>query len=301
MTGTESADRVVRYTVENGFATLTLDSPHNRNAISSALVTQLLEGFDRAGADPGVRGVVLTHTGNTFCAGADLKEAVDADPAAAADIRTQWMVRLLRTILELPKPVLARVDGNVRAGGMGLLAACDIAVAGRGSSFALTEARLGLAPFVISLTLLPRIAARAADRYFLTGERFDADTAERIGLITLAADDPEAAIAGLLTELRQGAPQGLAESKRLTTAPILAEFDRSAEELAQRSGRFFGTPEVIEGMTAFLQRRPPRWATEDGAPPAASRANGDAASHGSTGAAAPEAAAGRAAKPNSAQ
>ncbi|WP_280398270.1 enoyl-CoA hydratase family protein [Nocardia carnea] len=255
-----TADRVVRYIVEDGFATLTLDSPHNRNAISSALVTQLLDGFERAAADPAVRGVVLTHTGNTFCAGADLKEAVDADPAAAADIRTQWMVRVLRSILDLPKPVVAQVDGNVRAGGMGLLAACDIAIAGRGSSFALTEARLGLAPFVISLTLLPRITARAADRYFLTGEKFDADTAAQIGLITQAADDPGATVAALLAELRLGSPQGLAESKRLTTAPIRAEFDRSADELAQRSGRFFGTPEVIEGMTAFLQRRPPRWA-----------------------------------------
>ncbi|MBF6352499.1 enoyl-CoA hydratase family protein [Nocardia flavorosea] len=268
MTRTDPADRVVRYAVEEGFATLTLDSPHNRNAISSALVTQLLEGFERARGDGAVRGVVLTHTGNTFCAGADLKEAVDADPAAAADIRTQWMVRLLRTILELPKPVVARVDGNVRAGGMGLLAACDIAVAGRGSSFALTEARLGLAPFVISLTLLPKLTARAADRYFLTGEKFDADTAERIGLITLAADDPLTATTGLLAELRQGSPQGLAESKRLTTAPVLAEFDRSAVELARRSGRFFGTPEVIEGMTAFLQRRPPRWAAEPSGSPA---------------------------------
>ncbi|WP_280421008.1 enoyl-CoA hydratase family protein [Nocardia carnea] len=262
MTETDHIDRVVGYAVEDGFATLTLDSPHNRNAISSALVTQLLEGLERAAGDAAVRGVVLTHTGNTFCAGADLKEAVAADPAAAADIRTQWMVRLLRAVLELPKPVVARVDGNVRAGGMGLLAACDIAVAGRGSSFALTEARLGLAPFVISLTLLPKLTARAADRYFLTGAKFDADTAERIGLITLAADDPRATTTGLLAELRQGSPQGLAESKRLTTAPVLAEFDRSADELAQRSGRFFGTPEVIEGMTAFLQRRPPRWAAE---------------------------------------
>ena len=264
MTGT---DQLVRYAVEDGFATLTLDSPHNRNAISSALVTQLLEGFERAAGDVAVRGVVLTHTGNTFCAGADLKEAVDADPAAAADIRTQWMVRLLRTVLELPKPVIARVDGHVRAGGMGVLAACDIAVAGRGSSFALTEARLGLAPFVISLTVLPKLTARAADRYFLTGEKFDADTAERIGLVTVAADDPLMATADVLTELRQGSPQGLAESKRLTTAALLAEFDRSADELARRSGRFFGTPEVIEGMTAFLQRRPPRWAAEPGAPP----------------------------------
>ncbi|MGW4244877.1 enoyl-CoA hydratase-related protein, partial [Nocardia sp. NPDC004722] len=145
----------VRYEVADGFATLTLDSPHNRNALSSRLVTELLEGLQRAAADDAVRGVVLAHTGNTFCAGADLKEAVDADPAAAADIRTRWMISVLRDILAMPKPVLAQVNGNVRAGGMGIIAACDLVVAGRDSSFGLTEVRIGLAPFMISLTLLP--------------------------------------------------------------------------------------------------------------------------------------------------
>ncbi|GAB4589597.1 enoyl-CoA hydratase family protein [Nocardia sp. IFM 10818] len=250
----------VRYEVAGGFATLTLDSPHNRNALSARLITELLAGLERAGTDAAVRGVVLTHTGNTFCAGADLKEAVDADPAAAADIRTRWMISVLRGILEMPKPVVARVDGNVRAGGMGILAACDIAVAGRNSSFGLTEVRIGLAPFMISLPLLPRVSARAAARYFSTGETFDAAEAERIGLITVAADDPAAETDRLCAELRKGSPQGLAESKRLVNADLLAAFDRSAEDLAKRSASFFGTPEVIEGMTAFFQRRPPNWA-----------------------------------------
>ncbi|MEU0543811.1 enoyl-CoA hydratase family protein [Nocardia sp. NPDC005978] len=251
----------VRYEVQDdGFAVLTLDSPHNRNALSSRLVTELLAGLEKAAADSAVRGVVLTHTGNTFCAGADLREAIDADPAAAADIRTGWMVSVLRRILELPKPVVAQIDGNVRAGGMGLVAGCDIVVAGRGSSFALTEARLGLAPFVISLTLLPRMTPRSAARYFQTGETFDAAEAERTGLITVAADDPAATVQRLRSDLRKGSPQGLAESKRLTSAPILAEFDRQADTLAKRSGSFFGTADVIEGMTAFFQKRPPSWA-----------------------------------------
>ncbi|MFJ1459472.1 enoyl-CoA hydratase family protein [Nocardia sp. N2S4-5] len=256
----DTADAVVRYEVADRFAVVTLDSPHNRNALSARLVRELLVALARAGDDERVRGVVLTHTGNTFCAGADLKEALDADPAAAADIRTRWMIDVLRTILVLPKPVLAQVNGNVRAGGMGLLAACDIAVAGRDSSFALTEARIGLAPFMISLTLLPRMSPRAAARYFQTGEKFDAAEAERIGLITLAADDPAAAVERLRGELRLGSPQGLAESKRLVNAALLAEFDRGAEELAKRSASYFGTPEVVEGMTAFFQRRPPAWA-----------------------------------------
>ncbi|RDI42360.1 enoyl-CoA hydratase family protein [Nocardia mexicana] len=250
----------VRYEVQDGFAVLTLDSPHNRNALSSRLVRELLAGLEQAAADDQARGVVLTHTGNTFCAGADLKEALDADPAAAADIRTGWMLDVLRRILDLPKPVVAQVDGNVRAGGMGILAACDIAVAGQDSSFALTEARIGLAPFMISLTLLPRMTSRSAARYYQTGEKFDAAEAERIGLITLAVDDPAAEVGRLREELRKGSPQGLAESKRLVNAAMLAEFDRSAAELAKRSGSFFGTPEVVEGMTAFFQRRPPSWA-----------------------------------------
>ncbi|MBB5914216.1 enoyl-CoA hydratase [Nocardia transvalensis] len=261
MSGTPDTESpFVRYDVEDGFAVLTLDSPHNRNALSSRLVQELLAGLRRAGDDEEVRGIVLTHSGNTFCAGADLKEALDADPAAAADLRTRWMIDVLRTILVAPKPVVAQVNGNVRAGGMGILAACDIAVAGRDSSFALTEARIGLAPFMISLTLLPRMSPRAAARYFQTGEKFDAAEAERVGLITLAADDPAAEVARLRGELRQGSPQGLAESKRLVNAALLAEFDRGAEELAKRSASYFGTPEVVEGMTAFFQRRPPSWA-----------------------------------------
>ncbi|MET7770763.1 enoyl-CoA hydratase family protein [Nocardia sp. NPDC005366] len=250
----------VRYEVGDGIATLTLDSPHNRNALSSRLVAELLGGLDDAAADPAVRAIVLAHTGNTFCAGADLSEASDADPAVAADERTRVMIGVLRRLVELPKPVIARIDGNVRAGGMGIVAGCDLVVAGPGSSFALTEVRIGLAPFMISLTLLPRLDPRAASRYYLTGEKFDASTAEQIGLVTVTAADPAAEVARLCGELRKGSPQGLAEAKRLVNAELLAGFDSSAEELARRSASFFGTPEVREGMTAFLQRRAPSWA-----------------------------------------
>ncbi|MBJ8346524.1 enoyl-CoA hydratase family protein [Antrihabitans sp. YC2-6] len=254
------ADRYVRYDVDSGFATLTLDSPHNRNALSSKLVRELVEGLEQAAGDPAVRGIVLTHAGNTFCAGADLSEASNADPAVAADDRTRAMLTLLRQLIEVPKPVVAVIDGNVRAGGMGIVAACDIVIAGSGSSFALTEVRLGLAPFMISLTLLPRLSSRAASRYYLTGEKFDAAEAAHVGLVTIAVDDPQAELAKVRDDLRKGSPQGLAESKRLVTAAMLAEFDRSADELAARSASFFGTDEVREGMMAFLQRRQPSWA-----------------------------------------
>lgn len=255
----------VRYAVADGCATITLDSPHNRNAISARLLAELRQGLADAAADPAVRAVVLTHTGNTFCAGADLTEASDSgaaaqDPAAAAAVRTQGMVDLLRALLELPKPVLARVDGHVRAGGMGILGACDLAVASPRSTFALTEVRLGLAASIISLTLLPRMAPRAVSRYFLTGEKFGADEAARIGLITIAADDVDTAAADLVGQLRLGSPQGLAVSKAMANAAALAEFDASATSMAAQTAALFGTEEAMEGMMSFLQKRPARWA-----------------------------------------
>jgi enoyl-CoA hydratase len=244
-----------------GITTLTLDSPHNRNALSARLVAELDEGLAAAAKDPQTRAVVLTHTGGTFCAGADLSEA-SAGPgtAAAAVSGPLGLARLLRTVVELPKPVVARVTGHVRAGGLGLVGACDIAVAGPGASFAFTEARLGLAPAVISLPLLPRLDERAAGRYYLTGERFDAAEAARIGLLTLAADgDVDEALAPVLDGLRRASPQGLAESKRLTTAGVLRAFDRDTEAMAELSARLFASDEAREGMTAFLERRDPAW------------------------------------------
>lgn len=251
---------LVAYRVDGPAARLTLDSPHNRNALSTALVEQLHDGFTRASQDPSVRVVVLGHTGATFCAGADLTETAGADIGETAVARAREMTRLLRRILESPLPVIAAVDGHVRAGGLGLVGACDIAVAGRASTFALTEARIGVAPSIISLTLLPKLTARAAARFFLTGDRFGADVAAEIGLITQAADDVNAAVTELVSAVRRGSPQGLAASKALTTAPILADFDRLAEKLTQESAALFGSAEAREGMSAFLEKRPPNWA-----------------------------------------
>ena len=262
-----SQSPVVRYEVADGRATLTLDSPHNRNAISSRLLTELHQGLADAAADPSVRAIVLAHTGNTFCAGADLTEASAAsgdgsaaDPAGAAAERTRGMVDLLRALLETPKPIVARIDGHVRAGGMGIVGACDVVVAGPRSTFALTEVRLGLAASVISLTLLPRMSPRSVSRYLLTGEKFDPGEAQRIGLITLAADDSEEAVDALVAELRKGSPQGLAESKAIANSAALADFDGAAARVAAQSARLFGTEEAMEGMMSFLQKRPASWA-----------------------------------------
>jgi enoyl-CoA hydratase len=251
---------LVHYSVGGSVARLTLDSPDNRNALSTALVSQLHQGFTDATEEAGVRAVVLDHTGGTFCAGADLAEAAGRDPGDVAVDRARELTRLLRRILQLPLPVIAAIDGHVRAGGLGLVGACDIAVAGQASTFALTEARIGVAPSIISLTLLPKMTARAAGRYFLTGEKFGAEEAADIGLITVATDDVTATVAALTAEIGRGSPQGLATSKALTTAPILEAFDRHAAELTEQSARLFASEEAREGMLAFLHKRSPRWA-----------------------------------------
>jgi enoyl-CoA hydratase len=260
------------------FARLTLNSPHNRNALSTALVSQLHQGLRDAAADPGVRAVVLGHSGGTFCAGADLSQASgdreggaagrrgspppasDADPFDMAVERGRVMAALMRAIIESPRPVIGAINGHVRAGGFGLVGACDIVVAGPDSTFALTEARIGVAPAIISLTLLPKMSARAAARYYITGEKFGAAEAAAIGLITQATDDVDGAVAAIVAEVVKGSPQGLAASKALTTAAVLEEFDRDAERLAEESARLFVSDEAREGMLAFLQKRPPSWA-----------------------------------------
>ncbi|MFI5689156.1 enoyl-CoA hydratase family protein [Streptomyces sp. NPDC051636] len=232
-----------------GTETLSLDSADTRNALSAALVGELADALTDCARDTGVRAVVLTHTGTTFCAGADLRDPPHPDA----------LVQLLRQIVETRKPVVARVTGHVRAGGLGLLAACDIAVASTGADFAFTEVRLGVAPAVISLPVLPRTDPRALARYYLTGERFDATEATRIGLLTAAGDDVDAVLEPILDGLRRSSPQGLAETKQLLTARVLEAFDRDAADLTALSAQLFSSAQAREGMTAFLERRDPSW------------------------------------------
>ncbi|MFF5857865.1 enoyl-CoA hydratase family protein [Streptomyces sp. NPDC012751] len=229
--------------------TLSLDSTGTRNALSAALVGELAAALADCGADPGVRAVVLTHTGTTFCAGADLRDPPDPDA----------LVALLRQLVALPRPVVARVTGHVRAGGLGLLAACDIAAASATATFAFTEVRIGVAPAVISLPVLPRTDPRALARYYLTGERFDPAEAVRLGLLTVTADDVDDALAPVLDGLRRSAPEALAETKQLLTARVLETFDRDAAQLTALSARLFSSAPAREGMTAFLERREAAW------------------------------------------
>lgn len=257
----ENTHELVRYSVAAGIATITLDSPANRNALSRQLVAELAARLEEAsaaasgGSNGRVRGILLTHTGSVFCAGGDLKEAGTAGVADGA----RDLVRILRTILSVPVPVIARVHGAVRAGGLGILGACDIVAAAAGATFAFSEVRIGLAPAIISLTTMPRMGSRAISRYFLTGEAFDAAAAEACGLITCSAEDVDDALAPVLAGIRLGSPQGLAESKKLTAATMLAGLDAGAEAMTELSAGMFASDEAKEGMAAFLQRRKPSW------------------------------------------
>lgn len=259
--GGDDATVVTRHD-QRGIAHLTLDSQANRNALSRPLTDQLARHLGAVTEDATVRAVVLTHAGTTFCAGADLAEsATEGGPEAG----TGRLVDLLRTMLEVPKPLIARIDGAVRGGGLGLVAACDLAVATEPSTFAFTEARLGVAPAVISLTVLDRLDDRAASRWFLTGDRFDGTQAAAMGLVTAACGDT-AQMDHLLERwcdsIRRCAPQGLAASKELLTEDLLATFDQRAALLAARSAELFASDDAREGIAAFRERRRPRWATD---------------------------------------
>ena len=239
-----SGDRIV---------TITLDSPANRNALSRGLVARLrdaLAAAAAAGTDGTAHAVLLTHTGTTFCSGAALDEMRDGDPADG----TRAMLALFRQLLTLPIPVVARVDGAARAGGLGVLGACDVVLASDRSTFAFTEVRLGLAPAVISLPLRPLLTARAAARYFLTGETFGATVAAQIGLVTAATGDVDALASDVLDGLRRADPQGLRETKPLTTGDRLRAIDEEGAAMGQLSARLFASDVARSHFSAFLDQ-----------------------------------------------
>ena len=250
-----TSDRVVQVAVSRGVATLTLDSPANRNALSRALRAQLRDALAAALADDAVRVIVLDHTGRVFCSGMDLAEAAGG---GAHDQGVREFPDLLEAIWNSPKPVVAVVRGPARAGGVGLLAACDVVVAAEAATFAFSEVRLGLVPAVISAVVLPRMVPHVAHRLMLTGKVFDAAAAAAGGLVDLVVPDADvnAVLRAQLIELTAGAPSALAETKRLLRAstPPLA-FD----ELLELSARYFASEEGQEGIASFREKRPARW------------------------------------------
>ncbi|MFI5491694.1 enoyl-CoA hydratase-related protein [Actinoplanes sp. NPDC051859] len=250
---------LVRTETVAGVTTLTLDSPSNRNALSSALMTDLLDGLGAALTDAAVRAVVISHTGPVFCSGADLKETAEA--RANGRVPAELLADVLAAIWEFPKPVVARVGGPARAGGLGLVAAADIAVCTTESTFAFSEVRLGVIPAVISATVLPRLSPRAATELYLTGNVFDGARAEQIGLVTaaVAPDALDAAISSYCDALVKGGPLALAGAKQLLRRPPATSIRAELADLSDRSAAYFKSAEGVEGVTAFREKRPATW------------------------------------------
>ena len=248
---------LVRYDVSaagdgGALATITLDSQHNRNALSRQLVSELFGGLEAAEADPAVRVVLVRAEGKAFCSGADLTEATSVGMEQGA----KEIVRLQRLIVTMAKPVVVEVGGPVRAGGIGIVAASDIAIADEDATFALTEVKLGLAAAIISLTVHHRMQPRAAALTTLGGEVFSGTEAAAYGLVTRAVpkDDIAEEVRRVCASLATGAAQGLRESKRILNHDLVARIDARGAEMAALSATLFASDEAREAMTAFLNR-----------------------------------------------
>jgi methylglutaconyl-CoA hydratase len=252
-----------------GIVTLTLDRPEAKNALSAALVARLAEALTTLADDATVRAVVLTGAGEVFCAGADIGEmrAAGAAPPEQNEADSRHFARMLECIERQPQPTVALVNGAAFGGAVGLVAACDIALAATGARFALSEVRLGLVPAMISPYVIRAIGTREARRWFLTGEAMDAKTALRIGLVHETADSGVLGTAadGILGALLAGAPGAQAEIKRLVrhaTGRSDAGDDAMLADTARWIARVRAGAEARDGLTAFLERRKPAWARD---------------------------------------
>ena len=248
----------------SGVRTLTLARADVHNALDDALVAELTARLDQAGRDDLVRAVVLTGAGKSFSAGADIawmRRAADHDEAANLE-DARALARLMTTLDRCPKPTIARVHGPAIGFGLGLVAACDIAVASERAVFAATEVRLGIVPAVVSPFVVRAIGARHARRLFLTAERVDAAFAKSIGLVheVVPADSLDDRVTGFLTDLAKGGPEALARAKRLVDVVAQRQPDDDAmEATAQLIARIRSGDEAKEGVGAFLDKRPAAW------------------------------------------
>ena len=259
-----SAERLLSERRGDGSAWITLNRPEVHNAFDDRLIAELTAALAALAADDAVRAVVLTGSGRSFSAGADLnwmrRTSTYGEAENLADARA--LARLMQTLNELPKPTVARVNGAALGGGTGLVACCDIAVASADARFGTTEVRLGLIPAVIGPYVVAAIGVRPARRLMLTGERIAAAEAASLGLVheVVPADQLDGAVAAVLDQVLKGGPGALAAAKRLVRdlagRPIDAEL---IDDTARRIAALRASPEAREGVGAFLDKRPPGW------------------------------------------
>jgi methylglutaconyl-CoA hydratase len=256
---------LVQTDISAGVAMVRMNRAELHNALDDALIAELTEALSAVGRDPAVRVVILAGAGKSFSAGADLdwmrRMAENSYQENLAGARR--LAALLRTLNDLPKPTIARVHGAAFGGALGLISACDVAIAADAAMFCLSEVRLGLIPAVISPYVIAAMGPRQARRYFLTAERFDAGEAVRIGLVhrVVAVDGLDAAVTEIAAALLAGGPAAQGAAKRLVADVAGRPLDDTlVEETAKRIAEIRATPEGREGVTAFLEKRKPAWA-----------------------------------------
>lgn len=246
------------YEVSGGVATITLNRPDNKNALSVDLVNAIGDHFDAAQNDDAVRAITFTNVGNTFCAGADLKAAA---PGVTQQAARHSFVEILDGMMESPKPVIGRIAGHCTGGGVGLAAACDISIAADDIIIGFTEVRIGVAPAVISVVCLPKLRRADASELFLNGERIPAERAAAVGLINRAVprDELDAAVDETLGKVVRGGPNALAASKQLVSKVPQMQRADAWGWTAELSQSLFQSDEAAEGIGAFRERRDAGW------------------------------------------
>jgi methylglutaconyl-CoA hydratase len=251
----------VRVEVSDGVLTLTLADIDNRNALSPPVVNGLHDGLRRANGDPAIRALVVTNEGNTFCAGANLKQRSGVAEEVPPKVGFE---ELLAEIQASPTPSIGKIRGHVVGGGNGLASALDIAIAKDDVEFGFTEVRLGVAPAIVSVVCLPKMRRGEAMEVFLRGNRFSATKAAELGLISRAvpAEALDAAVDEVLADLSLGGPNALAAAKRLVYEVPALEAQEAFAWTAELSERLFEGDEAAAGMKAFLTRERPPWAPE---------------------------------------
>jgi methylglutaconyl-CoA hydratase len=251
----------VRCEMRGPAAWITLAAPTTRNALSGPMIQALGAGLTRAMDDPAVRVVVLTGEGPAFCAGADLK-AGGAAVAPGAGQRNPF-IEILRTMWDGPKPVIVAANGHAFGGGLGLVAAADIAIAADSAVFSFSEVRVGVIPAMISVVVLPKLGVHQTMRLFLTGSRFGAQEALGYGLLhrVVAAGGLVAATEEEIDAIAQGGPNAVAEAKRLVRTVSRLPMDEAFAYAEARIAELFASAEAAEGMAAFAAKRKPSWAS----------------------------------------
>lgn len=254
---------LVRVSREGGQLRIALDRPDSRNALSSALLAELTEAFRVAAQDDTVRVVILTGEGKDFCAGADLNDMRALGAASAEENRAdaERLGAAFRAIRDFPRPVVARVQGNVFGGGCGLVAAADIAVIARDACFRFSEVRLGILPAVISPYVMRRVGESTARRLFLTGESFTGLQAAGFGLGSVAVDATglDDAVAQVVHDLLLGSPDAQHRIKRLLEAISSGSLDDADRKTPGFIADARASEEGQEGLRAFLEKRRPSW------------------------------------------